>query len=109
MSKVRYSSTLLPVGRTTCLLSQWHPAYRQHELYTGIQAELGNLSGRCEEKRSSGRTRKSESIDASNRDRVTRSTIEVAVMAMEGRGGIIRCYTPIETVKGATYRRYNDV
>jgi hypothetical protein len=74
MSKVRYSSTLLSVGKTTCLLSQRHPAYRQHELYTGIQAELGNLSARCEEKRSSGRTRKSESIDAFHGGRAPRSS-----------------------------------
>src|ERR1700754_1937049 len=109
MSKLKYSITLRRMGRATCLLSPWHPAYRQHELYTGIQTELGNLSERCEEKRSSGRTRESESIDAFHGGRATRSTNEVAVIAMEGRGGIIRCYTTIETVQGATYRRYNDV
>jgi len=76
MSKVKYSITLLPAGRTTCLPSLRHPAYRQRELYTGIQAELGNLSERCEEKRSSGRTRKSESIDAFHRGRATRSSDE---------------------------------
>jgi hypothetical protein len=109
MSKLKYSITLRRMERATCLLSPRHPAYRQHELYTGIQAELGNLSERCEEKRSSGRTRKSESIDAYHRGRATRSTREVAVMAMEGRSGIIWCYTTIETVQRETYRRYNDV
>src|SRR5438045_7040767 len=86
MSKVKSSITLLSAGRTTCLPSLWHPAYRQHELYTGIQTELGNLSERCEEKRSSGRTRKSESIDACHRDRATCSSEDGCGNAARAKG-----------------------
>jgi hypothetical protein len=74
MSKVKYSITLLSAGRTTCLPSLRHPAYRQRELYTGIQTELVNLSERCQERSPSGRTRKDESIDAFHGGRATRSS-----------------------------------
>jgi len=74
MSKLKYSITLLSVGRTTCLPSLWHPAYRQHELYTGNQMELVNLSERCKGKSPSGRTHKAENTDAFHGGRATRSS-----------------------------------
>src|SRR3984885_13392823 len=106
MSKLKYSITLRRMGRTTCLLSPWHPAYRQRELHTGDQTELVNLSGRCQEKIPSWRTSKEESIDASNGDGATRSSDDSCGNAAGAKGwhylAIFSCGNCSEK-----HRRYN--
>lgn len=98
MSKVKSSIALLSAGRTTCLPSLWHPAYRQHDLYTGIQTELVNLSERCQEKSPSSRPCKEESIDAYHRGGATHSSEDGYGNIARAKGGIIRRCTLIETV-----------
>ena len=108
MSKLKYSNTLRRMGRTTCLLSPWHPAYRQRELHTGDQTELVNLSGRWEEKIPSGRTRKEESIDASHGGGATRSSDDSC-----GNAAVAKEWHYLVLNNGGNcsqkHRRYKDV
>lgn len=63
MSKPRYSSVFGISNKVTCLLLLRHPAYRQRELNTGVYMERENQSLQCQEKTSSKRHCKKESID----------------------------------------------
>src|ERR1700743_330320 len=87
MSNVRYSSTLLSAGRTSCLPSLWHPAYRQRELYTGDQREVVKLSEGCEERSPSRRTCNGDSIDALHGGRATRSSDDGYGNVARAKGG----------------------
>lgn len=89
MSKLRSSIILRKSSKVTCLPLLWHPAYRQRELITGDCAERENLSSRCEEKTSSKRHYKRESIDACHGGGTSRSSAEASVMEVERRGSII--------------------
>ncbi|WP_262248436.1 endo-1,4-beta-xylanase [Parapedobacter soli] len=80
----------------TCVLSMRHPAYRRHELNTGLCSEQENLSWRWQGKTPSGGHRKGESTDASHGGGTLRSSEEVPVMGMERRGRIIVPTSPSE-------------
>jgi len=89
MSKPRSSIVLGTSNKATCLLLLRHTAYRGHESGTGVCTERENLSLRCQEKTSSKRHYKRESIEAQHGGRTSRSSDEVPVMGMERRGCII--------------------
>jgi hypothetical protein len=67
-----------------------HPAYRRRELDTGVYREQENLSPEWQEKISSCKDSKIESIDDRHRGRSLRSSEEVLVMGMERRKAVIR-------------------
>ena len=67
-----------------------HPAYRRRELNTGVYREQENLSPECQEKISSCKDSKIESIDDRHRDRSLCSSEEVPIMGMERREAVIR-------------------
>ena len=67
-----------------------HPAYRQRDLSRGISGEQENLSSECQEKISSCKDSKIESIDDWHRDRSLCSSVEVPVMGMERREAVIK-------------------
>jgi len=67
-----------------------HPAYRQRDLSTGVCGEQENLSPEWQEKISSCKDSKIESIDDWHRDRSLCSSAEVPVMGMERREAVIK-------------------
>ncbi len=89
MSKPKSSIIFGTSSKDTCLLLLRHTAYRGHEPSIGICMERENLSSRCQEKTSSKRHYKRESIEACHGGRTSRSSVEVPVMGMERRGCII--------------------
>jgi len=100
MSKPKSSSIFGTSSKVTCLPIQWHTAYRGHESGTGVGMERENLSLRCQEKTSSKRHYKRESIEAQHGGRTVRSSYEAPVMGVEQRDCII----------GATsMRKLNDL
>ena len=90
MSEPRCNTDLGISNDVTCLRSLRHPAYRQRELNTGVYMERENLSLRCEEKTSSQRHDKRESIDARHRGGNFRSSDETSVMEVERREVVIQ-------------------
>ncbi|WP_236981106.1 hypothetical protein [Membranihabitans maritimus] len=88
MSKLKSSSIFRKSSEATCLLSLWHPAYRQRDLITGDCVERENLSSRCKEKTSSKRHYERESIEACHGGGTFRSSEETSVMGVERRGSI---------------------
>ena len=89
MSKLKSSINFGISKEVTCLPVLWHPAYRRRELITGVCMERENLSSRCEGKSPSNGDCKGESTDAWHGGGTSRSSEEVAVMAVERRGSIV--------------------
>jgi hypothetical protein len=94
MSKLKCSINFGISKEVICLPVLWHPAYRRRELITGVCMEsrikfgtgCENLSSRCEGKSPSNGDCKGESTDAWHGGGTSRSSEEVAVMAVERRG-----------------------
>ena len=86
MSKPGYC--IIP-GRSiacACLLAMRHPAYRWREFVAGFYAERANLSPGWQEKSSSIRTYKNESIDARHGGGVIRSSVDSCGNAAVAKG-----------------------
>lgn len=82
-----------------------HPAYRRRELTTGIYRERVKLSSGCERKISSRHPCKKESTEAWHGGGSCCSTVEAAVIAVEGRTAIVR-FLIIKENWDANFRRY---
>ncbi len=92
MSKPKSSIVIGISSKATCLLLLWHPAYRYREFITGVCMERENLSSRWQEKTSSNRHCKRESIEAWHGGGTSRSSEEASVMGVERRGSIIQLF-----------------
>lgn len=89
VSKLKSSINFGISEEVTCLSVLWHLADWWRELITGVCMERENLSSRCERKSPSNGDCKGESTDAWHGGGTSRSSEEVAVMAVERRGSIV--------------------
>lgn len=114
MSKPKSSINLGTIKEETCLPALRHPAYRWHELITGVCTESRikfgtgseNLSSRYEGKTSSNGDCKRESTDAWHGGGTSRSSEEVSVMGVARRGCIVRLFETPYRKTGRNLRTY---
>jgi len=74
----------------TCVVPDWHPAYRRRDHTAGFDEEQENLSPRCEGRSASGGHHERWSTDAGHRGRGVRSRAEGCVMRLDRRGTVVR-------------------
>jgi hypothetical protein len=116
MSKPRVDPTFGISSEDVLILTERHPACRQHEARPGSGAERENLAGDGKRKGASDYNREAESSDAPERGGQPRSSDEAAVMAAERRGRVIatdlgqlvRREEPFVQWKAAAFMRWHE-
>jgi len=90
MSKAKMRSEFVNNLLGACLLSRWHSALRWREYDSGSNMELQELVMLMIKENLKRQNLKRKSTDGAYKGGVTRSSDEVAVMAMERRGYVKR-------------------